>query len=141
MLSCGTTRSCSPVCKLMKHMLSLLETLWLPITISLFVIIAILSLWPLDHLPEVPGSDKTHHLIAYMTLMFPVALRRPRYWLVIGLVVIALSGLIELLQPYVNRHGEWLDLAANTAGILGGGVLGSLCRRFNPPTREEPLSS
>jgi hypothetical protein len=23
--------------------------------------------------------------------------------------------MIELIQPYVNRYGEWLDLAANTA--------------------------
>ncbi|MCI5147526.1 MAG: VanZ family protein [Candidatus Electrothrix sp. AR3] len=71
-----------------------------------------------DKLPSIPGNDKTHHLIAYAALMFPTALRKPRYWPAISLLFIAYGGLIEILQPYVNRYGEWLDLPANTAGIV-----------------------
>ncbi len=66
----------------------------------------VLSLWPLENLPPVPGSDKVQHLIAYAALMFPIALRKPKYWPLIGLLFIAWSGPIELLQPYVNRYGE-----------------------------------
>jgi VanZ family protein len=33
---------------------------------------------------------------------------------------IAWGGVIELIQPYVNRHASLLDLAANTAGIAFG---------------------
>ena len=36
---------------------------------------------------------------------------------------IGYSGLIELIQPYVNRYGEWLDMLANTAGVVCGVAL------------------
>jgi hypothetical protein len=26
--------------------------------------------------------------------------------------------LIEIIQPYVNRYGEWLDFLANTIGVI-----------------------
>ena len=36
---------------------------------------------------------------------------------------IGYSGLVELIQPYVNRYGEWLDMLANTAGVAFGVAL------------------
>jgi hypothetical protein len=72
----------------------------------------------LESLPSVAGSDKTHHFVAYGALMFPTALRKPKYWMFICLFFICWSGMIELIQPYVNRYGEWLDMAANTTGII-----------------------
>ena len=41
------------------------------------------------------------------------------------------GGGIELLQPYVNRHGEWLDFAANSLGVVFGAGVGMLTRRFS----------
>jgi VanZ family protein len=41
------------------------------------------------------------------------------------------SGVIELVQPYVNRYAEWLDLLANVVGVVGGVLTGSIARRFN----------
>jgi len=38
----------------------------------------------------------------------------------LGLLFIGYSGAIELLQPYVNRYGEWMDLAANAMGVVCG---------------------
>ncbi len=98
----------------------LIRNYWLLVTLLLLAVITALSLTPLPSLPEVPGSDKTHHFIAYGALMFPVALRKPKYWLLIGLFFVFWSGGIELLQPYVNRYGEWLDMLANTVGVLCG---------------------
>ena len=37
----------------------------------------------------------------------------------------ALGAGIELIQPFVNRYGEWEDMAANTCGVLLG-TLGGL---------------
>jgi len=91
---------------------------WLAITAVILVLITAGSLFPANYLPPAPGSDKTHHFIGYCVLMLPTALRRPKYWLVIAVSFIAWSGLIELIQPHVNRYGEWLDLAANSIGIL-----------------------
>lgn len=96
---------------------------WILFTILILLAITFLSLWPLSKLPSVPGSDKTHHIIAYAFLAFPVALKRPKKWISIIFFFIFYSGLIELVQPYVNRYGEWLDLLANTIGLLSGLLL------------------
>ncbi|RME39800.1 MAG: hypothetical protein D6794_03275 [Deltaproteobacteria bacterium] len=48
------------------------------------------------------------------------ALARPKHLWAIFLFYLAWSGAIELIQPYVNRCGEWMDLAANAAGLLLG---------------------
>jgi len=116
----------------MIKLLVLVRTNWVAFTLVTLVIITTLSLWPLENLPSVPGTDKTHHLIAYAVLMFPTALRKPHKWIMIGLLFIAYSGAIELLQPYVNRYGEWLDMAANTLGIFCGLIIAELINLYFP---------
>jgi len=88
------------------------------------LVIIILSLTPLPQLPDMPGSDKTHHIIAYATLAFPTALALPRRVWLMALVYIALGGLIEICQPYVNRYGELLDFIANVLGVMIGSLVG-----------------
>jgi VanZ family protein len=112
-------------------MINLIKKYWLIITMLLMAAIATLSLWPVASLPQVPGSDKTHHFIAYGSLMFAVALRKPKHWLLIALGLAAFSGVIELIQPYVNRYGEWLDLAANIAGLACGVALAKIVDYFS----------
>ncbi len=113
-------------------LLAIVRNYWIAITLFTLVVITILSLYPLESLPPVPGSDKTHHFIAYGALMFPTALRKPNYWLLIGVFFVCWSGGIEILQPYVNRYGEWLDLAANITGIGCGLLIGRLVNRIFP---------
>lgn len=107
-------------------MINLIKTNWLFITVILLVSIATLSLWPAANLPQVPGSDKTHHFIAYGALMLPVALMKPKNILYITCGFALFSGAIELIQPYVNRYGEWLDMAANVAGLFCGYLLAQI---------------
>ena len=106
----------------MINVLPTIEKHWLIVSVCLLLIITAQSLCPLD-VPSPPGSDKIHHLIAYAALVFPVALRQPNRWLWFVVFFIGYSGLIELIQPYVNRYGEWLDMLANTAGVLCGVAL------------------
>ena len=108
----------------------LIKRYWLFLTLLLLFSITLLSLWPLAQLPEVPGGDKTHHLIAYAALMFPTALRRPSYWYYYAVFFLLYSGMIELIQPFVHRYGEWLDLFANGLGLLSGIILASVTNRF-----------
>ena len=89
-----------------------------------------LSLSPLAQLPDVPGSDKTHHLIAYAVLAIPTAIAIPQRIWTMALLYICLGGVIELIQPYVNRYGEWLDFIANTAGVLIGSGFGLLVDKY-----------
>jgi VanZ family protein len=111
-------------------LLNVIQRYWIIFTLVLLATITLLSLTPLQKLPAVPGGDKTHHMIAYAALIFPIALRKPRYWQWIAFSFFAYSGVIELLQPYVNRYGEWLDMAANTTGIIIGILTASLLRRY-----------
>ena len=102
------------------------------LSLLLALIISVLSLTPLDELPEVPGGDKLHHFIAYGALAFPTAFIRSRYLVGLTLLYLILGGGIELIQPYVNRYGEWRDFAANAGGTAlgtaGGLVLSSFSR-------------
>lgn len=100
---------------------------------TLLLVVTVLSLFPADKLPPFPGTDKTHHFIAYAAVMLPITLKYPRYWWLIGVLVITYSGMIELIQPYVNRYGEWLDLAANSGGVVIGGLLGRGLYGFGLP--------
>src|SRR6056297_1134254 len=101
-----------------------IKTHWIACTGALLITITCLSLFPLPEFPDMPGNDKSGHLIAYAALMFPAALRRPKYWMLYGLLFIVFSGILELIQPFANRYGEWFDLAANSAGILIGALIG-----------------
>lgn len=102
-------------------------------SLSLLFVVTVLSLYPADELPPFPGTDKAHHFIAYAAVMLPMTLatllKYPRYWWCFGVLIIAYSGVIELLQPHVNRYGEWLDLAANSGGVLLGAILAVVFRR------------
>ncbi len=112
--------------QIVTRLIDFIKKYWIVLSVLILASITILSLWPAAKLPPVPGSDKIHHFIAYALLMFPVSLGKPRYGLVFGLFFILWSGSIELIQPYVNRYGEWMDLLANIAGL----VLGLLAARF-----------
>lgn len=100
---------------------------WIAYGLSAMIAIAIitLSLTPLAKLPEAPGGDKLHHFIAYAALAFPTAVIKARHLIGVTFCYLALGAGIELIQPYVNRYGEWGDMAANTCGVLLG-TLGGL---------------
>ncbi|MBA6417608.1 VanZ family protein [Colwellia sp. 6M3] len=113
-----------------------IKRFWQAITLVVLTLITVGSLFPVEHLPAAPGSDKTHHFIAYCALMLPVALRRPKYWLAFALLFIVWSGLIELIQPHVNRYGEWLDMVANAGGVLIAIVLSQVLRWLTTPSNK-----
>ena len=99
---------------------------WIQLSLVMLLAITALSLHPLDNLPEAPGSDKIHHLIAYAALAYPASLRKPKRWQAIITIFALYSGLIELIQPHVNRYGEWMDFLANISGLIIGIALAYL---------------
>jgi hypothetical protein len=111
--------------------INLIKTHWLLITLVLLVSITTLSLWPAANLPQVPGSDKTHHFISYGALMLPAALAKPKHLFYIACGFALFSGAIEIIQPYVNRYGEWLDMAANVAGLTCGFLVAKIMQFFS----------
>ena len=112
------------------QLIAIIQRYWLSLSILILLATTALSLSPLDSLPEAPGSDKTHHLIAYAALVFPTALRKPKLWKVIIIRFALYSGLIELIQPHVNRYGEWMDFIANIGGLFIGVALAGLINKL-----------
>ncbi len=86
------------------------------------------------------GFDKLVHVAMYLGtcgLFWCEYLRthdRENWRFLIPVVVIApilMSGGIEFIQNYVGRSGDWLDIAANTLGVLLAALLGHFpIRRF-----------
>ena len=97
----------------------------LGITLIIGVSIAALTLLPIDlPLSSVPGSDKVHHFIAFGALTFPCALiyQHAIRWILPFALIFGV--LIELIQPYVGRHGEIADFYADALGALLGLMMG-----------------
>ena len=114
----------------MSSLLNMLSKYWWLASLVVLAAITVFSLIPLESLPEVPGSDKTHHLLSYVLVMLPIALCKPRYWYLFAFAITVWSGGIELVQPFVNRYGEWLDLLANVAGVIIGCVIGVIVNKI-----------
>ena len=90
---------------------------------------------PQTDMEEIPGIDKLVHICMYGGLCFLLWIEYLRthsviLWkrIIIGgiLFPIAFSGCIELAQSYLTEHrgGDWLDLIANTTGILLAALVG-----------------
>ena len=93
-------------------------------TFLTFLLISFLSLYPLKQQPSIPASNKIHHLISYSAITIGVGLRRPSNYLLLMLFFSIYSGLIELIQPYVNRFWEIEDFLFNNLGIFIGLIFG-----------------
>lgn len=129
---------------------------------SVLVVAAILWLTlareplPETSLPMIPGFDKIGHACMFGGLYFSLSfdsrlslLRRgkkssrrgsARRALLLAGVCIVFGGLVELLQEWTGqgRSADWLDFAADAAGVLlSAAVTPSLLRRLGPgaPTR------
>jgi VanZ family protein len=73
--------------------------------------------------PTLPFTDKQLHAMAFGLLLLPTALLAPRAMLMAAPLALIYGGLIEVIQPYVGRTGEWADLLADGVGIAAACVL------------------
>ncbi len=103
------------------------KTLWLSIGISLIITVIILSLMapPTDMMDALP-NDKFGHFIAYFTLMGWFAqiyhTNKQRWLYLIGFLILGL--LLEILQGLGGvRQADWLDMLANSAGVISAFLL------------------
>ena len=98
--------------------------LWLSIGWTLIVLAVLVSILPVNRLPQPPGvNDKVEHMAAYMllSLWFAGIYPRSRYWIIaIGLCVMGV--LIEFAQGamHLGREADVLDVLANSSGVVVG---------------------
>ncbi|MEO9274757.1 hypothetical protein ABFY09_07830 [Marinomonas sp. 5E14-1] len=81
------------------------------------LIISLATLLPAENLPPAPGSDKLHHIIGFGGWALMCAFGSIKRFTYMALFIIFWGGAIELIQPSVNRYGEWLDFYADTLGV------------------------
>ena len=68
-------------------------------------------------------SDKLLHFGGYMALaLWFGGVTRTRRYPVVGMLLIALGGVLEILQGTMQngRSAEWLDLLADALGVVAG---------------------
>ena len=82
------------------------------------LIISLATLLPAENLPSTPGSDKLHHVIGFGGWALMCAFGPFKRFVYMTLFIIFWGGMIELIQPSVNRYGEWLDFYADAFGAL-----------------------
>jgi hypothetical protein len=84
-------------------------------------------------------SDKVVHFGAYAMLAFiPCFGFATRTGISLSMVLIALGVALEFTQKLVpGRSFDWMDAAANSLGVLSGGVLGLLAARIRASRRRE----
>ena len=94
--------------------------------------VLILALMPSPPQAVTTGWDKSNHLLAFAVLTglglkaFP---QRVAYAL---LGLLAFGALIEILQSFTpTRSAEWLDLFADSLGMVAGGALYAAARLFS----------
>ena len=83
---------------------------------------------PQQDFPQFLLWDKAQHFTAYFGLALLAALgwgRHIRASLILG-AILFLGGALEILQAYVGRDAQWLDMGANTLGAVSGLGLGFL---------------
>ena len=95
---------------------------------------------PQTDMEEIPGIDKLVHICMYGGLCFLIWVEYlrshrtiHRWKIAIGcfVLLILFSGFIELMQSYCTEHrgGDWLDLAANTTGVILAALVGNYILR------------
>lgn len=97
--------------------------LWFGTGVAIAIVVAVLSLMPGRHVPDVNVSDKFKHFAAFAMLAFwfgSILVRRDLSWMVLALLVF--GGLIELAQEAMpwGRRAEWHDVVADGVGVAAG---------------------
>lgn len=72
-------------------------------------------------------ADKVVHTFAFAALALVGLRAYPRHTLIVCLLLIALGGLIEVVQGYTStRSQEWEDFFADILGVVLGALLARL---------------
>ncbi len=115
-----------------------------PFSVFVITVVWVLSLapfFPETPLDDIPFIDKWTHFVMYGAVSLTIWVeylsqhqapnyRRLLLWA--WMAIIAMSGLLELLQEYATatRNGEWQDLFANAIGATLGTIAGLLISRL-----------
>ena len=103
---------------------------WLLITILLSFVVIFFSFFLINPSFSGQGNDKYLHIVAYLFLSFSAAFRKPINYILIFSYFFLFGLVIELIQPYFDRHFELLDIIANSIGTLLAITFAGLLRKY-----------
>ena len=107
-----------------------LQNIALFTTLCIAVVIAATTLTPGAGKLAPQGADKLLHTAGFALLVMPMLMVRLKTGLVIAPLALLFGGAIELIQPYVNRFGDFSDFWANFVGVLIGVTLAIILNPF-----------
>lgn len=100
------------------YLINNLKKYWFFLSFFFILLIGVNSLWPrLELQQDFTLHDKFFHFLAYLSLSSPVSIARPKNHKFILLFFIFYGGLIEVIQPFVNRSMDIFDFFANCMGV------------------------
>ena len=100
------------------YLFSLYARWQVPLFIIGWIGISLATLLPAEQLPDAPGSDKLHHVIGFAAWTIMIAAGNFKTFCRLCVFIWFWGGAIEIIQPYVNRYGEWADFVGDSAGVL-----------------------
>ena len=115
--------------RLLNDLLSVFERYGVVLSLIALAVITGGSLVPRESGGDVGSADKVLHLVAYAVAILPMAQHKTQPRLIFAMGVLIWSGAIELVQPFVGRSANLMDLASNAVGLLLGLALGVLLDR------------
>lgn len=92
------------------------RTQWLGFALGALIVL-LGTLMPASSLGSPPGSDKLHHILGFGCWAGLCAFGPSKRFYSLAILIVFAGGLIEIIQPYVNRYGDWYDFLADAIGV------------------------
>lgn len=100
------------------------------VTVVLAALIRLTTLIPAQQLPDAPGTDKLHHVVAFGLLGLPMSFAKPQHFWKYALYEIMFGIFIEIAQPVFYRNDELRNMLADFIGVVIGCAIGVGLRKL-----------
>lgn len=85
--------------------------------VGIFIFLC-LSFLPREYMPNMAIHEKMQHVLAFSCLTLLIIGQNKKNFTYLCLLILALGGIIELMQPFMHRSAEWSDMLANSIGVF-----------------------
>ena len=97
---------------------------------------------PMELDPGFPSGDKAAHFIAFGVLLWTFGVLVPtQRRIALALFAVLVGGLIEVIQGWTGRDADWLDFAADAAGVATALGVWAFLRNFQPRRARQQVVS